>query len=80
MPIMPPQVDRNHPERFAECQRAVEDSVINILGDAREAGWERNEILNAVIEVADNLGLVLNASVLLSVETELARLRKRNDV
>lgn len=35
MSIMRPRVDRIHSERFAECQRAVEDGTINIIGDAQ---------------------------------------------
>lgn len=80
MSIMRPRIDRRHPERFAECQRAVEDGIINIIGDAQEAGWDRDEILSAIVEVADNMGLALGANTLRSVETELARLRKRKGV
>jgi hypothetical protein len=80
MPVLRPMIDRSHPDRFSECQRAIEDSVINIIGEAKAAGWEQNEILAAIIEVADNMALALNANVLLSIETELTRFPKRKDV
>jgi hypothetical protein len=80
MPILPPMIDRSHPDRFTQCQRSIEDCVINIIGEAKTAGWDQDEILAAINEIADNMALALNANVLLSVETELARIRRRKDV
>lgn len=79
--IIRPQHPRSHPDRFTECQRAVEDSIINVIGDASDAGWDRDEILAAIIAAADDMALALNSNnTLLSAETELARLNKRKGV
>jgi hypothetical protein len=76
-PIARPRRPRNHPDRFLECQRAVENTVIGAVGEASAAGWQKDEIIAAMIAVADDMQLALNAKVLLSVETELGKLMKK---
>ena len=76
--IARPRRPRNHPDRFLECQRAVENTVISAIGEASAAGWQKDEIIAAIVEVADNMQLVLNVKVLLSVETELRKLIKNH--
>ena len=77
MTVGRPHLPRSHPDRFSECQRAVEDYVLELLGDAVEAGWNKDEILAAMIEVADNNALAMHQNVLVSVETELRKLMKK---
>ncbi|CAN7573754.1 hypothetical protein LJR231_004256 [Phyllobacterium sp. LjRoot231] len=77
MTIPKPQYPRSHPDRFSECQRAIEDRMLELLGDAQVAGWTREEILAAMIEVADNTSLAMHQNILLSVETELRKLMKK---
>lgn len=43
-------------------------------------GWDKDEVLEAIIEVAENTNLAMHESVLLSVKTELKRFRKKKDV
>jgi len=45
MTIPGPTRTRNDPERFADCQRAVEDRMLELLGDAQVAGWSKEEVL-----------------------------------
>lgn len=78
MSVAKPRHPRAHPDRFNECQRAIEDELIGLFVKAELAGWDKDEILAAIIEVADNTALALQKDVLLSVE--LARFRKRKDV
>ena len=80
MTIPGPTHTRNDPDRFAECQRAVEDRMLELLGDAQVAGWTKEEVLAAMIEVAENTNLAMHPNVLLSVETELRKLMKKKDV
>ncbi len=80
MTIPGPTRTRNDPERFADCQRAVEDRMLELLGDAQVAGWSKEEVLAAMIEVAENTNLAMHPNVLLSVETELRKLMKKKDV
>ncbi|WP_271894209.1 hypothetical protein [Candidatus Phyllobacterium onerii] len=75
-----PEPSKEHADRFAECQRAIEDRMLELLGDAQVAGWTKEEVLAAMIEVADNTALAMQQNVLLSVETELRKLMKKKDV
>jgi hypothetical protein len=79
MTIPGPTRTSNHPDRFADCQRAVEDRMLELLGDAQVAGWTKEEVLAAMIAVAENTNLAMHQNVLLSVETELRKLMKRKD-
>jgi hypothetical protein len=77
--ILPPCRPRTDPDRFTDCQLAIEDEFIALLTKATESGWDKDEVIAAFIEVADNTALALQANVLLSVETEMRRLRKQAD-
>jgi hypothetical protein len=57
MTIPTPQHPRSHPDRFQDCQRAIEDRMFELLGDAQVVGWTREELLAAMIEVAENTNL-----------------------
>jgi hypothetical protein len=59
---------------------AIEDRMLDLLGDAIEAGWTKEEVLVAMIQVADETALAMHENVLLSVETELRKLMKKRDV
>lgn len=77
MSIPRPQHPPFHPERFGECQRAIEDHMLGLLGDAIDAGWSKDEILAAMIALADDTALAMHENVLLSVETELRKFKKK---
>jgi hypothetical protein len=80
MTVPGPTRTRDDPDRFADCQRAVEDRILELLGDAQVAGWTKQEVLPAMIEVAENTNLAMHQNVLSSVEKELRKLMKRKDV
>jgi hypothetical protein len=75
MTIPRPHHPKNHPDRFTDCQRAIEGRIIELLRDAYIAGWSRGEILAAIVEIADNTSLALRQDMLLSVEAELRKLK-----
>ena len=54
--------------------RAVEDRILELLGDAQVAGWTKEEVLAAMIEAAENTNLAMHQNVLLSVERELRKI------
>ena len=54
--------------------------MLQLLGNAHVTGWTKEEILAAMIEVAENTNLALYQDVLLSVETELRKRMKRKNV
>ena len=74
--IFPP-TRANHDRRRTDCRLAIEDRMLELLGDAIEAGWTKEEVLAAMIEVADETALAMHQNVLLSVETELRKLMKK---
>ena len=80
MPIPRPHYSRNHPERFDACQLAIEDKLIELVGQAWDVGWHRDEILSAIIEIADNLSLARRDDIALAIETQLSKLIKKKDV
>ncbi|QND54491.1 hypothetical protein HB779_21490 (plasmid) [Phyllobacterium sp. 628] len=76
MLIAEPELSLNHPDRFSECQMALKDSLIAIIGDASDAGWHNDEILAAIIEITDTMALALNTNTLLAIEIYLNDLMK----
>ncbi|MEK1853692.1 MAG: hypothetical protein AAAC48_17960, partial [Phyllobacterium sp.] len=57
MTIGKPNQPRSHADRFDACQGAIEDELIELIGRACDAGWQNDEILSAVIALADDLSL-----------------------
>lgn len=56
----PPTNDRC--DRFLLCQEALETAFINLAAAAADAGWERDEVAAALVELADNNVLSLRAN------------------
>ena len=77
--ILPPRRTRSDPDRFSDCQRAIEDELVALLTEATEAGWDKDEVLAAIVDVADSLALAMQHNTLLSEETELRRFRRKLD-
>ena len=78
MNVAKPRHPRTHPDRFNECQIAVEERVLSIFGDATTAGWDKDEVLAAVIEDAENPTLAMHTNEWLSVK--LNNLIKKKDI
>jgi hypothetical protein len=74
--ILPPRRSRSDPVRFSDCQLAIEDELIALIAKASLAGWDEDEVLAAIVEVADNTALAMQENKLLSEETELKRFRR----
>lgn len=73
MAIQAPRLHDDYPDRFIDCQMAIEDGVLQLLGDAQLAGWSRAEVLAAMIEVADNTSLALDENERIEVEMHLKK-------
>jgi hypothetical protein len=41
MTLPKPHHPRDHADRFSECRWAMEDRMLELLGDAIEAGWTK---------------------------------------
>ena len=55
--VPPPTTKKYDTGRFEECQIAVEDGVLKLMGDAIEAGWGKAEAIEAIIAVAEKAQL-----------------------
>ena len=53
--------------------------MIELVGHASDMGWNRDEILAAIIEIADNLSLARRDDIALAIETQLSKLMKKKD-
>ena len=79
MAIEKPHIPFGHPNRLNECERAIEDRLLELYGEAVAAGWDEDEVFAAIVAVADTTQLAMHHDQLLSTETELRKiLKKRN--
>lgn len=73
--IPPPAIPLDDPERFLHCQDALEIEFQSFVDRATAAGWEEDEVITAIIALADNHALMLAEEGTLGALLE--RLRKR---
>ena len=76
MTIVPPNPSDDQQERFVRCQDALYSSFLKLLEDANETGWGQQETLVALISLADNHALMLNANT--EAEELLATIKRRS--
>lgn len=55
--MKPPRLPGPYPDRRLECQEALEAGVIAILDEGANAGWSREELAAAIIDLADHIML-----------------------
>jgi len=53
--------------------------MIDLLANAVKAGWTKDEVPAAMIELADDTARAVHENVLLTVETELRKRMKKRD-
>lgn len=75
--ILPPEP--GSPDRFADCQEAIETRVRNIIEDAYVAGWDHGEVLVAIVEVADRMALMLGENEALKEVLDRLKSNKPSD-
>lgn len=79
MTIERPRKPTGHQDRQSECQRAIEDRLLELYGEAVAAGWDEDEVFAAIVAIADTTQLAMHQDQLLSIETELLKaMKKRN--
>ncbi|MGO8163269.1 hypothetical protein ACC780_08860 [Rhizobium ruizarguesonis] len=63
-----------HPDRFLQCQEAMDDALGAVAASAMAAGWHPEEVAAALVELADNhmLSVLTNRDL----ARELAVLKK----
>jgi hypothetical protein len=52
-----PSLSGPYPDRHIDCQEAIEESMIAVLDEGASAGWSRQELAAAIIDLADNIML-----------------------
>lgn len=73
--IPPPTVDENDSDRFISCQDALHAEFQDLVKRAVVAGWKAEEVLVAMIELADNQALMMEANA--EVEAALKVLKRK---
>ncbi|MGR9169627.1 hypothetical protein [Rhizobium sp. KDH_Rht_773_N] len=73
--VFPPDIPRNDPDRFMRCQEAMHIGFAAFVDRAILAGWQADEVLAAIIDLADNHALMLAANG--EVDDVLAMLNRR---
>lgn len=71
--IRSPAIHGEYEDRFLDCQQEADGPVAYLVADMISAGWDGQEALAAIIEVADSM--MLAAADTKAVEEILKRLR-----
>jgi hypothetical protein len=61
--IFGPRSQTGHPDRFLDCQEAIEAAFASLAEQAVSAGWGEAEVAAALVDVADYHKLSLNANL-----------------
>lgn len=73
--IQPPTVDEGDPDRFISCRDALHIEFQGLVDRAVVAGWRPQEVLVALIALADNEALMMEANA--EVEAALKVLKRK---
>ncbi|MGN8022134.1 hypothetical protein ACTJJ7_15630 [Phyllobacterium sp. 22229] len=79
MKITGPKTTGNYPDRFEDCQTAIEEVFVQLVVEATRAGWHHEEVLAAITAVADTTALALDVKGKTDTETRLSKLMKKKD-
>lgn len=60
--ISAPELPKSHPDRDLLCQEAIEAEFQSLADRAHAAGWSCEEVATALMELADNNFLAMNAN------------------
>lgn len=77
MKITGPKTTGNYPDRFQDCQTAIEEVFVQLVVEATHAGWHHEEVLVAITSVADITTIALDSKGKTDVEIRLAKLMKK---
>lgn len=75
MKITGPKTTGNYPDRFEDCQTAIEEVFVQLVVEATRAGWHHEEVLAAITSVADITAIALDTKGKTDVEIRLSKLR-----
>lgn len=75
-----PDIPRQHADRFDACQMAIEGELIEFVDRASDRGRHRDEVLEAIIAVADNLALERREGLAIAIEMRVRQMTKKREV
>jgi hypothetical protein len=61
--MKPPRLSAGHPDRIIDLEQEMEDHLVALMDSAREAGWHQEEVASAVMSLARNYCLRLDANL-----------------
>ncbi|MGN8024484.1 hypothetical protein ACTJJ7_27605 [Phyllobacterium sp. 22229] len=76
MNITSPTKTGNYPDRFEDCQTAIEEVFVQLVVEATRAGWHHEEVLAALASLVDITALALDTRGKTDVEMRLSKLRQ----
>lgn len=71
-----PKREGSYPDRDLDCQMAIESAFRTVADCARAAGWTEQEVADALIELAHNHWLALDAKARMFDEASGVVIRK----
>lgn len=74
--ICKPAMSVDDPDRFLECQDAMDIAFQDLANRAVAAGWSEREVAAALVDLADNHMLMHDANA--DTEAALAKLKRRS--
>lgn len=74
MRITGPKTTDSYPDRFEDCQTAIEEVFVQLVVEATRAGWHHEEVLAAITAVADITTIALDTKAKKDIEIRLANL------
>lgn len=77
MKITGPKTTGDYPDRFEDCQTAIEEVFVQLVVEATRAGWRHEEVLAAITSVADITAIALDTNGKADVEIRLSKLMKK---
>jgi len=72
--IRSPKTQPSDPDHSIECQEAMEDAFLELVNRGVKAGWNVEQVISAVIELADTQMVLRQEDA--RVEGTLRRMRK----
>jgi hypothetical protein len=75
--ITGPKTTGDYPDRFEDCQTAIEEVFVQLVVEATRAGWRHEEVLAAITSVADITAIALDTNGKADVEIRLSKLMKK---
>jgi hypothetical protein len=75
--MKPPRLPTDHPDRVIELEQEMESHLVALMDRARDLGWHQEEVMAAVVGLARNYVLRLQAN--LQTDQQIAQALKSDE-